>query len=144
VPGRLPAEAFPAPSPAALTGRIVGLRAPALLELHEAGGARHHLRLAGLEPPPDPADARALRQTLATLVVSQEVQAVTTVPATSRDGAALVELGGTNLNAWLLTAGLARTAPGALQAVPMRNQLDLLAAEARAREARRGTWKQAP
>jgi hypothetical protein len=51
VPGRLPAEAFPAPSPAALTGRIVGLRAPALLELHEAGGARHHLRLeAGAGP----------------------------------------------------------------------------------------------
>jgi hypothetical protein len=125
----------------AITGRVLRLRTPTALELRDAAGAVYLLQLAGLEPPaPGPA-ALAVRQVLGALVVSQEVRAVTTVLTPRRGGLALFELGGTNLNAWLAAEGLARTSTNALEAVPMRDQLDLLAAEAQARKARRGLWR---
>ena len=130
------------------TGRVVRASSGDTLVVRLEQGGPIAWRIAGVLAPPSskqPRSARALafqasRDALARVSRSNEVSIAYTFVAPEGGGLGGVYLAGTNLAIPLLSEGMVIVHDASLKSLPVVQQVQLLAAEKEAREARRGLW----
>ncbi len=129
-------------------GRVVRVPAGDSVIVRDDQGAKVSFRIAGvLGPPPSrhPRSERAAifrrsQDFLKGLAISNEVRIAYTFMVPEGGGLGGVYLAGTNLAVPLLREGMVIVHDASLKSLPIQDQVQLLAAEKEAREARRGVW----
>lgn len=130
------------------TARVVRVSSGDTLLVGQSRSERLEFRVAGITAPPftrhkhSPAwkAYEASRLHLESLARSNEVQVAYTFFVPRAGGVGGVYMGGTNLALAMLESGLAIVHDASLKSLPLTQQVQLLAAEKRAREAKRGHW----
>jgi endonuclease YncB( thermonuclease family) len=130
------------------TGRVVRASSGDTLVVRVENGGPIAWRIAGILGPPaskQPRSARAMafqasRDALLRLARSNEVSVSYTFVAPEGGGIGGVYLAGTNLAIPLVSEGMVIVHDASLKSLPLVEQVQLLAAEKEAREARRGLW----
>jgi endonuclease YncB( thermonuclease family) len=131
------------------TGRVIRVPAGDSVIVRNELGATVTFRIAGvLGPPPSrhPRSERAVvfrrsQEFLKALAISNDVRIAYTFMVPEGSGLGGVYLAGTNLGIALLREGMAIVHDASLKSLPIQDQVQLLAAEKEAREARRGVWE---
>lgn len=130
------------------TARVVKVNSGDTLTVGEKRSDRVEFRIAGIVAPPR---SRAIhspawnaweqsRRQLADLTLSNEVSVAYTFLVPRAGGVGGVYLHGTNVALPMLESGMALVHDASLKGLPVPDQLQLLAAEKRAREEQRGFW----
>lgn len=129
-------------------GAVTKVSDVAAVQLKSTDGFIYNIRLGGLAFPADQMTNKteiALREEatskLRTLLMSNQVHVHFTFLSDQRAGVGQMNLGPTNVNAWLVAEGLAKPKRQYLKGLTLQQIYALIRAERVAREHERGIWK---
>ena len=136
-----------------LSGRVTKVYDGDSFQLRDDKGLLYNYGLAGVTVPKPGAKASRLERAaagealtnLTRVLVGEKVDLVVTLAnPQNRTGLGLAQVGGTNLNAWVLTEGWGRLNRDQIRALPLVEQFGLVSAERAARRRGAGVWAGAP
>lgn len=138
---------------AQLSGRVTKVYDGDSFQLRDEKGLLYNYGLAGVTMPKPGAKASRLERAaagealtnLTRVVLGEKVDlTVTLANPQNRTGLGLAQVGGTNLNAWVLTEGWGRLNRDQIRALSIVEQFGLVSAERAARRRGAGVWANAP